>query len=117
MYHMSSQTLHALEEHQRKKFCKICLEDLQENGFPANPDNTEELEQLCAISRQIESLELISEETQYHYFMAYFFFGEQFLHDSSINNIIKELTTDDERNEYLELLVAYNWQEDENGSA
>ncbi len=108
MYRMQPHSLHALEEQQRKKFCLTCLQDLKDDGFPADPASTQELETLLSISRQLEKLKLNSQRFQFRYFMAYYLLGPEFLEDPVMLNTLLKLEPEEEQLDFLELLIQAN---------
>lgn len=110
MYKMSLQTLNALEELQRKKFCIVCLHDLKEDGFQANPKDSKQIDELIDISRRIEAQGLASESLQFRYFMLFYIMGSPFLHNKGIHNYLLNRNTEEERREYLEELIEVNLQ-------
>ncbi len=108
MYRMTLQTMQALEEQQREQFCKTCLKDLKEDGFPTDPDDQKQLDQLVIISKRIEVYGYASESLQFRYFMLFTILGQEFLSDQQLQARLFNLETEDERCEYLELLIAAN---------
>jgi len=108
MYRMSAHTLHELEELQRKKFCQTCLNDLKQDGFPVDPDDSEQLEDFISISRRIQPHGYASDSLQLRYFMLYVILGKEFLQDQKLQNSIVKMETEEERCEYLELLIEAN---------
>ena len=108
MYRMSEHTLHALEELKRKQFCQTCLDDLKEDGFPVDPEDSKQLEDFIGISRRIQPHGYASESLQLRYFMLYVILGKEFLQDQKLQKSIVEMETEEERCEYLELLIEAN---------
>jgi len=108
MYRMSPQTLQALEQHHRRQFCKACLKDLKEEGYQANPDDENQVDEFVGISSRLEAKGLSSESIQYRYFMLFLIIGSPFLQNKGIHHHLLNGKTEEAHCEYLEELIEVN---------